>query len=691
MHENRSTLMLQELNELRTRNEELESMLIECKRAVDANTDMRSLYEVAQDLIELKRAEDALKKERDYFKNVLDNSADAIGIVDAKGRFIRWNKRAEELFGYSFDELRGKSAFDLYADQIKMQAMLETLRDKGYVRDAEVTIRTKSGHILPLGMSISLLREGGRTIGSVCVARDLTQIKKTQAALQKSKEAAESANRAKSEFLANMSHEIRTPMNAILGFSEVLLHKVHDAQSRRYLQTIVSSGQTLLTLIDDILDLSKIEAGKMAIRPEPLDLRGLIHDVEAMFEPSFDDIGVDLFIDIPSDLPQGLILDQVRIRQILINLVGNALKFTAKGFVRISVDWALNKKNPQTVDLQFGVEDTGVGIPKEQHEIIFENFRQCNSQSTRKYGGSGLGLAITQKLTSMMGGKISLISDVNQGSLFRIHLPGVEWKANAQPQMYSRDISTQIPPATVLVVDAGLANTELLASILETTPLHVLGAQSANEAMEICERKRPQLVFLNLNLPDLSGVNAAELMKKFLPDLPVVAITAYENHDGQEAARYTFDAFLAQPITQKAVLAICFRFLGRKDETVQVSSQDEGGAALEGDSKSGQLDFVLGTVNAETLERLRTEFASRCTDLSTALVMDDASCWAQDLRQAAEEAGARDLQVWAQDLLDKIDDFNVPVVRAMIRDFEQKVDSADVPRGQRQAFRLSLG
>jgi len=680
MHETRTTRMMQELNNLRTRNKELEDMLVECKRAVDANTDMRSLYEVAQDLIELKRAEDALKKERDYFKNVLDNSADAIGIVDAKGRFIRWNKRAEELFGYSFHELRGKSAFDLYADQMKMQVMLETLRDKGYVRDAEVTIRTKSGHILPLGMSISLLREGERTIGSVCVARDLTQIKKTQAALQKSKEAAEAANRAKSEFLANMSHEIRTPMNAVLGFSEVLLHKVHDAQSRRYLRTIVSSGQTLLTLIDDILDLSKIEAGKMAIRPEPVDLRELIHDIEAMFEPSFDDKGVDLFIDLPSDLPQGLVLDQVRIRQILINLVGNALKFTAKGFVRISVDWKQNKRYPHSVDLQFGVEDTGVGIPKEQHEIIFENFRQRNSQSTREYGGSGLGLAITQKLTSMMGGSISLISEVNQGSFFRIHLPGVEWRANAQFSTYSREMNSQLPPATVLVVDATLVNTELVTSILETTPLKVLGAQSANEAMEICDQKRPQLVFLNLNLPDLSWAHAAELMKKLLPDLPVVAITSYETHEGQEVSEYSFDAFLAQPITQKAVLSLCSRFLGLKDESFQCSDREKKNTTLEGESESKQLEAFLRTGNAEILDRLRTDFASRCSELSTALVMDDASCWAQDLRQAAGEAGAKDLHDWAQELHARIEDFNVPAVRAMIRDFEQSVGSIDVIR-----------
>ncbi|MDZ7762284.1 MAG: ATP-binding protein [Desulfovermiculus sp.] len=677
MSDKQMTGMMQELEELRTRNQELESTLIECKRAVDANTDMKSLYEVAQDLIELKRAEDALKKERDYFKNVLDNSADAIGIVDAKGRFIRWNKRAEKLFGYSFEELRGKSAFDLYADPAQLATMLESLRAKGYVRDTEVSIRTKSGHILPLGMSISLLREGGRTIGSVCVARDLTQIKKTQAALQKSKEEAEAANRAKSEFLANMSHEIRTPMNAILGFSEALLHKVQGAQNKRYLQTILSSGQTLLTLIDDILDLSKIEAGKLEIRPEPINLWLLVRDVEAMFEPSFDEKGVALITEIDPGLPNDLVLDQVRIRQILINLIGNALKFTAKGFVRLQVECAQSAHQTGRFDLLMAVEDTGIGIPQDQHEVIFENFRQRNSQSTREYRGSGLGLAITKKLTAMMGGHISLVSEVNQGSLFRVHLPAVPRDMQGHPKRNAGRHNMPFLPAKVLVVDQDPANAELFSGFLESTPIRVLGAGSANEALEICELKRPQLVFLNLQLPDLIGVHAAKLLKKLIPDVPVVALrSGVMQEEGEEMAGL-FDNFLSKPVTQNKVLSACAAFLGpHQGQAAEILRPGRAGG-LQAENGTQQLQLILRKMESQILNRMRTEYLPRCRELNQALIVDDVFQLGEDISTLGAD-GFPGLRSWGSELQDRAQAFDVPGIRAMLREFEQVVGAADL-------------
>ena len=666
--------IMQELDDLRTRNDELESMLIECKRAVDANTDIKSLYEVAQDLIELKRAEDALKKERDYFKNVLDNSADAIGIVDAKGRFIRWNKRAEELFGYSFQELRGKSAFDLYADKAELQAMLTVLRRDGYVRDTEISIRTKSGHILPLGMSISLLREDDRTIGSVCVARDLTQIKKTQVALQKSKEEAEAANRAKSEFLANMTHEIRTPMNAILGFSEALLYKTEQEQNRRYLQTILSSGQTLLTLIDDILDLSKIEAGRLEIRPEPLDLRRLVKDVETIFEPSFDQKGLDFVVEISPQLPRGLVLDEVRIRQILVNLVGNALKFTAKGFVRLSVDcspWSQAEQG--RVDISFAVEDTGIGIPKEQHDVIFENFRQQNSQTTREYGGSGLGLAITQKLVSMMGGRISVASEVHQGSLFRILLPDIPTASHLPRESMSSAQACQLPPATILVVDDEPANIELVAGILESTPLRVVGAGSANEALEACEGRAPDLVFLDQRLPDLSGAQVADLIKKQNPELPVVAWSACALKDEQDILAEGFDASLLKPVTKNKVVAICSRFLSAQNRP---PGQEVSRAKAKTDQDSSLDDALSGTAR----DRLRSAYGQRCTELSQALIMDEVEGLAAEIEAEAEDLQVPELSAWSRELQSRVQAFDVPGVRSMLSDFAQRIGKEGVKR-----------
>jgi PAS domain S-box-containing protein len=233
---------LQEENRwLRRRNEDLEALLTECKRALNAGSDLKSLYEVAQDLIELKRAEEELKKERDYFENVLDNSADAIGIVDSRGRFLRWNKRAEELFGYSFEELKGKSAFDLYADGAALRKMLSELREQGYVRDYEICIQRKDGRIVPFGMSISVLRDKGRTIGSVCVARDLTQIKQAQQALRKINEKLEQRVQERTQELTRANRKLEEANIAL----RVLLEK-KDENKRTFEENMVFNVKQLI-------------------------------------------------------------------------------------------------------------------------------------------------------------------------------------------------------------------------------------------------------------------------------------------------------------------------------------------------------------------------------------------------------------------------------------------------------------
>jgi PAS domain S-box-containing protein len=231
----------EEIHWLRCRNEDLETLLTECRRALNAGSDLKSLYEVAQDLIELKRAEEELKKERDYFENVLDNSADAIGIVDSRGRFLRWNKRAEELFGYSFEELKGKSAFDLYADRPELDRMLSELRRKGYVRDYEISIQRKDGRIVPFGMSISVLRDKGRTIGSVCVARDLTQIKQAQQALQKINEKLEQRVQERTRELTRANRKLEEANIAL----RVLLEK-KDENKRTFEENMVFNVKQLI-------------------------------------------------------------------------------------------------------------------------------------------------------------------------------------------------------------------------------------------------------------------------------------------------------------------------------------------------------------------------------------------------------------------------------------------------------------
>lgn len=252
MIEKRSQNLDGELKQLRRENQFLLSKLQEYKRAIQANTDLKTLQEVAQDLLELRQAQEELKKERDYFKNVLDNSADAIGIVDANGRFMRWNKRAEELFGYSFKELKGKSAFDLYADKGELSTLLEQLRRNGYVRDYEVSIRRKDGQSFPFGMSISVLKDKGRTIGSVCVARELSQIKEVQRVLQQANEELEKRVLERTAELTAANKKLEEANIAL----RVLLEK-KDEHKKVYEQNMVFNVKNLLQpCIDRLKEMS---------------------------------------------------------------------------------------------------------------------------------------------------------------------------------------------------------------------------------------------------------------------------------------------------------------------------------------------------------------------------------------------------------------------------------------------------
>jgi chemotaxis family two-component system sensor kinase Cph1 len=386
----------------------------------------------------------------------------------------------------------------------------------------------------------------------------------SQTALEATTDRAEAANRAKSEFLANMSHEIRTPMNAILGFCDLLKEVVTETHQQQYLESIAASGKSLLGLIDDILDLSKIEAGKLDLHYEPLNLERLMREIQQIFSQKARDKKVNLILDLEGDLPPGIEFDEVRLRQILFNIVGNALKFTEHGTVAIAA--RSQRYGNEQVWLKLSVADTGIGIEWHQQSRIFEAFVQSEGQSTRKYGGTGLGLAITRRLTEMLGGVLFLRSQPGRGSQFSFIFPDarvVEPAAIAKDAKSSPEDLAQFLPAKILVVDDVKSNRDLLGGYFSGTQHQVWFASDGVEAIQFAIAHHPDVILMDLLMPNLNGREAAICLKRnpTTQDIPIAILTAsivpHETLDLQEYCQ----AFLRKPIHRSQLVSLLKQFL----------------------------------------------------------------------------------------------------------------------------------
>ena len=382
---------------------------------------------------------------------------------------------------------------------------------------------------------------------------------------QRARKEAENANRAKSEFLANMSHEIRTPMNAILGFTELLGTLIDEPQQKSYLDTIKSGGETLLTLINDILDLSKIEAGKMNINPEPTNLGNIIRELIQMFQLNISKKGLEGIVEIPQDFPENVLLDEIRIRQVLFNVLGNAIKFTDRGYVKLTAGTAPSSQEANCLDIMLRVEDSGIGIPEDQQEIIFDAFRQQDGQSTRKYGGTGLGLVITKRLVEAMGGGITLTSEIGVGTSFNIMFPQVPLTtvSSVFPQQEDALDEQQFDfeQALVLVADDVGQNRTLFKEYVRDCNLTIIEAEDSDQALLLAQQYRPELIFMDVRLPLTNGgYNAVEQLKNIqeLRTVPVIALTAAVVEQEQVAG---CDGYLLKPVSRSTVLQTLARFL----------------------------------------------------------------------------------------------------------------------------------
>jgi phosphate/phosphite/phosphonate ABC transporter binding protein len=516
---------------------------------------------------------------------IFNAGSDAMRIITTDFKIVKVNKIFCDMIGKTADELLGKFCFENckleHCNRTKCKndncPLMSSLNNKK--SDESDFVLERDGVLQYYIRTLTPLCEpNGKLISVLESFKDISSRKKSELQLNEAMKKAESANKAKSEFLSNMSHEIRTPMNAVIGFAEILKDKLDDQKLLHYADAIHNSGKALVSIINDILDLSKIEAGKLDIHYSAVSLEKIFKDVKQMFQQKMLEKSLDFIVEVTSDVPNYLILDSVRLRQILINMIGNSIKFTNTGYIKLraTTNYSSNSMD-NSVILQITIEDTGIGIPENQQDSIFNSFEQVKGQSVEKFGGTGLGLAITKKLISLMNGKISVESEVGKGTIFFITLNDVEIADNDNSLLELEVVpDVEFGKATILIADDIDFNRELLMAYLEKYNYEFIEAVNGKETVELAKDKSPDLILMDIKMPVMNGEEAVKILKADLStkDIPIVAVTASTTADQKERLKKMCDDFLVKPLSKSSLVKSLMKFIEYKDKESSLNPQN---------------------------------------------------------------------------------------------------------------------
>ncbi len=544
----------------------------------------QELYEVNQSLERIvKERTIALEQSEKKYRSIVESAADIIYNIDANGNFSFVNPAGLNYTGYISEEVIGKSFTNIIREdhKAKVQAFyLDVLNNQKAQSYFEFPIITKKGETLWIGQNVKLIQNPNGVISFSVLARDITERIKLGRELQEAKLIAENAQRAEAEFLASMSHEMRTPLNAIIGMTHLLQDAELNKEEREFLSILFSSADVLQRLISDVLDISKIDAGKLDLQSKPFDLIKLLKNLERTFAVKLEEKNVTIRTESDVTLTHLLLGDELIINQIFLNLLGNAEKFTKLGEIIIHINQL--ESNDQTLKLRLGVSDTGIGMDQEQLDKIFEQFKQASAEIRQNYGGTGLGLAITKKLISLLDSEIVVESQKDKGTKFFFDLvfQRSSIPVGKEEELYSKKLKFSKLEFPVLIVEDNAMNQKYITRLMQKWNLDYELAHNGLEAVNKCKTNKYSLIFMDLQMPIMDGYEATNFIRtkpNQNKEIPIIALTASTLlSKKQHALNSGMSDFLSKPFNPKQLSKIILSHLpnsaSEQEEEINIST-----------------------------------------------------------------------------------------------------------------------
>ncbi len=668
----------------------------------DDKGDIVNYLGIKEDITEKLEMEKELTKSTTLLYTITETTGEGIVVFDLDGKRIMHNSRFLKLWNLRIEDIEQLNEEEILRlfessviDMMTYNDLLDTvLSDKNFNINTNIDLISNNVY----EVSVMPFIQDEQTLGRMWTFRDITerveneeklrisnfQLERAKALsdeqakkleinvreLEEAKAKVEAAANAKTEFVANISHEIRTPLNAVIGFTEIMREEKTSPKQQEYLSSILSSGKNLLRLINDILDISKIDSGRLSLVNEPVNIQVFAKDIYQIFKSKIDSSHVKLIMKIDESIPEYLYLDEVRLRQILFNLIGNAIKFTSEG----SIEYQFEKLSEDTANnaicMKLTVADTGIGISKDKQEQIFDAFYQVSGKNTKKYGGAGLGLAITKKLTEMIGGEITLQSEEGKGSVFeilfhklKIYQPEGERttsKANTSIDDNDKQFDAnkiQFLPTTILAADDIPVNLTLLKGILMNQPIELLLASDGVEAVELFRNNKCNLVLMDYRMNDMNGDEAVRIIKNEInPDIKVILLSATSiEKDSIEDYDQLFDDTLEKPFKKDKLFEVLSKYLEYKHTEEETNESIPDYLSLQNTEISDEDIEKVQKYNYE----IKANFCHEWQDIKNSRIINDVSNFAKKLKNFTKERNLPILYYYSTILADQAARFEI--------------------------------